>query len=542
MSMKKNKFFLVLIPVIYIFISCSSVKNPKNITVPLDYSNYDVVESEIERIHQFQQIEPVKAMWRAYLLGNEKIIDECVSIVKVKLEQAIDDNDYFTANRYYTSLKSIGYAFSTEDDNAIQNLVYTQIPGLGDNNKKTPENMAQTMNATVTIWVDRGIKVENGAGSVDIVIGSGFFIDSKGYIVTNHHVIDSMVDSKYEGYSRLYVKLLSDKDEKIPAKVVGYDPILDLALLKVEIEPEYVLSLGSSSDLNVGDTVLAIGTPLGLEGTLTRGIVSTVDRKLTNFGNVFQIDAAINSGNSGGPLIDDNLRVQAIVFAGMLQFQGLNFAIPVEYLKQELPKLYNFGEGGEVIHPWIGCYGHTKRMGNTKIGVEIQYIMPGSSASLNGLEPGDVIYEFDNKSVSTLDDLQFLYMAYQTETMVKCKYLDKEENEKECYIYLEKRPTKPFKKISDSDFVYNIFMPAFGMKLIPSSATNRNTYKIASVVRGSSADQMSFAENDIIQIKDIKYDDENDVFYALINTQRQKKGWLDLMMTLAASYDSPFYF
>ena len=94
--------------------------------------------------------------------------------------------------------------------------------------------------------------------------------------------------------------------------------------------------MGSSSDLEIGDKISAIGTPVGLEGTLTSGIISSFDRKLLALGNVFQIDAAVNSGNSGGPLIDKNLKVQAIVFAGMLQLQGLNFAIPVEYLKQEL--------------------------------------------------------------------------------------------------------------------------------------------------------------------------------------------------------------
>ena len=192
------------------------------------------------------------------------------------------------------------------------------------------------MHAAVTIWVDRGVTVKNGAGYADIIIGSGFFIDERGYIVTNHHVIDSMVNPKYEGYVRLYIKLLDDNLTKIPAKVVGYDSLLDLALLKVEITPEYVLDLGSSDDLEIGDKISAIGTPVGLEGTLTSGIISSFDRKLLSLGNVFQIDAAVNSGNSGGPLIDKNLKVQAIVFAGMLQLQGLNFAIPVEYLKQEL--------------------------------------------------------------------------------------------------------------------------------------------------------------------------------------------------------------
>ena len=180
------------------------------------------------------------------------------------------------------------------------------------------------MEACVTIWVDRGIKVQNGAGYADIIIGSGFFIDERGYIITNHHVIDSMVNPKYEGYSRLYIKLYDDPDTKIPAKVIGYDQVLDLALLKTEITPKYVMKLGSSKNLQIGDKVSAIGTPLGLEGTFTSGIISSFDRKLLSLGNVIQIDAAVNSGNSGGPLIDSSLNVSAVVFAGMMQSQGLN--------------------------------------------------------------------------------------------------------------------------------------------------------------------------------------------------------------------------
>lgn len=522
--------------------SCASIKDPKNIPVQLDYTNEDVISNEIARIKSFEETEPVKALWRAILLGNEKIIEETQNLVEVKLDQAIEEKDYFAARKYFISLNSLGYEFDDEKKSCVEELVFQDIPGLSEENTLAPSSIKDCMNATVTIWVDKGVKVENGAGFADIVIGSGFFIDSKGYIVTNHHVIESMVDPKYEGYSRLYIKLLSNSDDKIPAKVVGYDSVLDLALLKVEINPEFVLSLGSSSDLNIGDKISAIGTPLGLEGTLTSGIISSVDRKLMTFGNVFQIDAAVNSGNSGGPLIDSEMKVQAVVFAGMLRNQGLNFAIPVEYLKQELPMLYNSGVGGELIHPWIGCYGHTKRNGNKKVGLEIQYVTPGSSASFSGLKVGDVIYEVNGEPIETIEDLQFLYMGYQTETLLKCKYYNDAQEPKECYIYLEARSKNPFLQISNSDFVYNTFVPAFGMRLIHSSTTNRNVFKIQEVIKGTIADQMSFSENDTIQIREVKFDNENGFYYALINTERQKKGRIDIIMTLATTYDSPYYF
>ena len=541
--MKNNKIFALFslfLPLL--LISCTSIKDPKDIPQSIDYTDEDIVATEIERINKFKEIEPVKAFWRAILLGRQDIISDCQELIYGKLQEALEENDFFLVNKYYLSLKTYGFEFDQEFLDKINSLVYSNIPGLTSENSKAPDSIEECLKATVTIWLDRGLKVENGAGFADIVIGSGFFIDPRGYLITNYHVIESMVDSSYEGFARLFIKLIGDDDLKIPAKVIGYDSVLDLALLKVEIIPDYVLSLGSSSDLKLGDKISAIGAPLGLEGTLTSGVISTVDRKLLTFGNVFQIDAAINSGNSGGPLIDKDMKVQAIVFAGMLQYQGLNFAIPVEYLKQELPILYNNGQGGELIHPWLGCYGHTKRNGNERVGLEIQYVMPGSSASLSGLKVNDVITEIDGKCISTIEDIQFLFMAYQYETMLKCKYIDENSQEKECFIYLEKRPKYPFQKIYQSDFVYNTFLPAFGMKLFPVSTTIRNTYKIERVIRGSLADQTTFSENDLVQIKDIHYDDENGGFYASINTQRQKKGNLDLMMTLSSSYDSPYYF
>ncbi len=541
--MKNNKIFALFslfLPLL--LISCTSIKDPKDIPQSIDYTDEDIVATEIERINKFKEIEPVKAFWRAILLGRQDIISDCQELIYGKLQEALEENDFFLVNKYYLSLKTYGFEFDQEFLDKINSLVYSNIPGLTSENSKAPDSIEECLKATVTIWLDRGLKVENGAGFADIVIGSGFFIDPRGYLITNYHVIESMVDSSYEGFARLFIKLIGDDDLKIPAKVIGYDSVLDLALLKVEIIPDYVLSLGSSSDLKLGDKISAIGAPLGLEGTLTSGVISTVDRKLLTFGNVFQIDAAINSGNSGGPLIDKDMKVQAIVFAGMLQYQGLNFAIPVEYLKQELPILYNNGQGGELIHPWLGCYGHTKRNGNERVGLEIQYVMPGSSASLSGLKVNDVITEIDGKCISTIEDIQFLFMAYQYETMLKCKYIDENSQEKECFIYLEKRPKYPFQKIYQSDFVYNTFLPAFGMKLFPVSTTNKNTYKIERVIRGSLADQTTFSENDLVQIKDIHYDDENGGFYAIINTQRQKKGNLDLMMTLSSSYDSPYYF
>lgn len=559
-------FFFLFILNFFVFcficISCKSINNVKNIPQPIDYDDSNVVQNEIQRINSFMESEPVRALWRAILLDDEKMIFKTKENLWNLYKNAIDEKNYYEAMKYLKSLETSGFSDSqklaseksiseNKSFEELSKLFLQEVPGLQSDSEKKPKTIADCMDATVTIWVDRGIKVQNGSGYADIVIGSGFFIDRRGYLVTNYHVIDSMVNPKYEGFSRLYIKLLEDSDTKIPAKVVGYDSVLDLALLKVEVEPKFVLELGTSADLKIGDKVSAIGTPIGLEGTLTSGIISSTERKLMTLGNVFQLDAAVNSGNSGGPLIDENLKVQAIVFAGMLQFQGLNFAIPVEYLRQELSLMYNHCE---VVHSWIGCYGHTKRNGKQKIGLEIQYVLPGSPAFLAGLKEGDVITSVDGKKVTSLEDFQFICMGYEPETLLNFTYITGYSNddlsesatveftEKNGFLYLDKRPKDPGYEIFKTDFIQNGFVPLFGMKMIPSSTLNKNSYTIESVIKGSAADELNFSKFDAVTVRDMKIDMENEYIFVQIYSKRKKKGFLDISMVLSSPFDNPYYF
>ena len=539
-----KKISLVILTLCTAFlISCRTVRQPSSVPEHLNYSDEDIVKNEIERIDAFLETEPVRALWRASLLGKEEVLDRCFTKVSDLLETSLEEKNYLDAKKYYKSLISVrpdwkldGFTYSQ-----IEKLVVADVPGLSavGSNKKAPSKISECMHAAVTIWVDRGVTVKNGAGYADIIIGSGFFIDERGYIITNHHVIDSMVNPKYEGYVRLYIKLLDDNLTKIPAKVVGYDSLLDLALLKVEITPEYVLDLGSSDELEIGDKISAIGTPVGLEGTLTSGIISSFDRKLLSIGNVFQIDAAVNSGNSGGPLIDKNLKVQAIVFAGMLQLQGLNFAIPVEYLKQELSALYG---RGEIIHTWTGCFGNTKREANKKVGLEVQYVLPGGSGFMAGLGPGDIITSLDGKKITSIDDFNFLLMGFEYETILKCDYVSAGGEQKSCLVYLDKRPESPSLTIFDSDLLMNSFVPLFGMKLVPSSTTNRNSYTIEKIIPGSAADDMSFSENDTVTVLGVDVDERLKGIITSLSTKRKKKAFLDVTINLGTSFDGPYYF
>ena len=461
--------------VVTLLLSCNTLKQPKEVFVPIDYTEQDAINAEIQRINELKKDFPVMALWRSELLKDEQTIKENQENVFLLLQQAIEKKDFFSAVKYYVSLESVKFK-NLDKINYTKKQLYENylkdIPGLVVDKKLLPKTVADCINATVTIWVDKGIRIENGAGYADRVIGSGFFIDKRGYIVTNHHVISDLVDPKHESYTRLYIKLARDSETRIPAKVVGYDSLLDLALIKAEVEPPFILELGSSSDLQIGDKVSAIGTPLGLHGTITSGIVSAVDRKLFTTGNVLQIDAAVNSGNSGGPCIDANMKVQAIVFAGIMQYQGLNFAIPVEYLRQDLPFLYN---GGKRNHSWIGAYGHTMKEGLKNTGLEIQYVMPGGTASRADIKKGDVITFVDNKRVYSLENMQDILRNYGSEVIISCNY-QRDGESKATLLYLDERPKYPGYEIYKSDLISNSFIPIFGMELVSASGHSQRKF------------------------------------------------------------------
>ena len=310
---------------------------------------------------------------------------------------------------------------------------------------------------------------------------------------------------------------------------------MDLALLKTEVSPEYVFSLGSSSSLDIGDKIYAIGSPVGLERTLTSGIVSAEGRQLFSIGTVMQIDAAVNNGNSGGPIIDENGNVQAIVFAGMLQYQGLNFAIPVEYLKLLLPRLYY---GGEILHSFVGIYGKTER----NKGVKVLWTQNSSPAKYAGIKEGDIITCVNGTEISSLEQLHFSQISVLPNSVVEYKILDENNSEKTVLVYSTVRSKNPgldfYKKSQISDAIY----PLFGMKLQNVSSSFGNKYVVETVVKGSIADETGFTALDPVKIYRTYLSPEKDILFAEIYSKKKSNGYLDVSLVLATPLDSENYF
>ena len=529
--------------------------NPKNVYQPLNYTEADAVNTEVQRIENIRSENSVEALWRAVILDRsikERVFDEETEEIRKNVSQVLEKCFESSVETYNTLVEEKKYAKAISVRQSLETCGYKESLSMSIDELSSlarPESIfpkkaqnadssiSKVISGTVTVWVDRGIAVQNGMGYADRVIGSGFFISTDGYLITNHHVIEDLVDKKSQKYSKLFIKLASDNETRIPAKVIGYDSVLDLALLKVEIDVPYVFSAGSSSDLDVGDKVYAIGSPVGLERTLTDGIISAKERKLSSVGNILQISAAVNPGNSGGPLIDEKGRVQAVVFAGMLQYEGLNFAIPVEYLNAELPLLL---AGGERQHSWIGAFGKPKKDMGKNIGVELLYVMPGGSASRAGLKTGDIITAINGIDAKTNDDLFNIYVSLLPGTVVNVTTTDIDGNSLDYPVYLTERPKSPGYEVYSRDVVANSFYPIFGMKLQTLSGSKK--YTISELINGGIADESGFTDHDPVEIAQILFNEDNSAISATLYTKKKKNGYIDVAIGLTTSLDSQYYF
>lgn len=243
-------------------------------------------------------------------------------------------------------------------------------------------------------------------------LGSGFIVDSRGYIVTNNHVIDKA--------DKIWVKLSTDPegDEGHPATLVGTDKDTDIAVLKISVDhPLPTVKFGNSDGTQIGDWVLAIGSPFGLQQTVTAGIISSEHRSINHgsageFQHFIQTDAAINPGNSGGPLVSMSgqvIGVNTAIYTQSMGNQGIGFAMP----SNTIIHIYNelIGPSHKVVRGSIGITfqpmlsSAVGRVYGFKNGVLISSVTPGFSAAAAGLKPGDIITTIDNRPIKSGDDL-----------------------------------------------------------------------------------------------------------------------------------------
>jgi putative serine protease PepD len=238
--------------------------------------------------------------------------------------------------------------------------------------------------------------------------GSGVIIREDGYILTNYHVI--------EGADRIVVTVGVQDSE---AEVRGVDPSTDLALLKIPGTDHPAISFGSSVDLEVGQFVVAVGSPFGLEKTVTAGIISALQRTpegeglgIARYTNLIQTDAAINPGNSGGALVDAEgklIGINTLIQSTSGSSAGIGFAIPVDFARNVAAQLI---ETGEAIHPYLGVQSVTidENLSSqfdlpVRAGALVQFVEPGSPADSGGLQRGDIIVFAGGRDIARAEDL-----------------------------------------------------------------------------------------------------------------------------------------
>ena len=302
---------------------------------------------------------------------------------------------------------------------------------------------------------------KTGDNASDRAIGSGIVYDLSGHIITSNHVV--------EDYQK--IRVVFHDGQSYSAKVSGTDRFADLAVIKVEADPQtlHPLPLGDSSKLRIGDQVTAIGSPFGLSGSMTSGIVSQLGRILNppnlqsfSIPNVIQTDAAINPGNSGGPLLNNYGEVIGINTAIQTEtgeFSGVGFAIPSNTMKKIVPVLI---QTGHYKHPWLGVSGITvdpdlaDSLGlSTHSGFLIENIVSDSPASKAGLHAsnqtktvdgikykfgGDIITGIDNTKVTKLEDLlNYLQdFKYAGDTMIM--HIVRDNKTMDVTLTLQERP------------------------------------------------------------------------------------------------------
>jgi len=315
-------------------------------------------------------------------------------------------------------------------------------------------------------------------------LGSGFVWSSEGIIVTNNHVV--------EGASRITVNF-SDGTQ-VPAKLIGVDPDSDVAVLRVDAKKLLAAPIGTSSDLLIGETVIAVGNPFGLSGTVTTGVVSALGRSVPSkeagrtFTDFIQTDASINPGNSGGPLLNIEGRVIGINTMIYANAQGIGFAIPVDRAKKVIQDILRYGQ---VHSAWIGAVTATitpeeaRRTGlRASRGALVARVIPGSPAQSAGLKAGDIITAVAGKPV----DSREAFSTY-TATVPSGQPLPLTISRDGSTQSISVRPSE-----APRDLGLRILWEIAGIRVIDQSGT----VVIDEVARGSRSENIGLARGDVI--------------------------------------------
>lgn len=370
------------------------------------------------------------------VLGAGLVVGSCVGVPAIR----------------NTLLEQVLVSSSEEASNTLSiddiNTKLISLNGFSD----TSIGVAQKVKPSIV-----GISVEysvssifnRGGSSTATAQGSGVIITSDGYILTNNHVVNSSSSSSYYEIgeaSKVTVKLYND-DTEYEAKIIGTDAQTDLAVIKIDKTDLIAAELGNSDSVQVGEFCMAVGNALGLGDSVTSGIVSAVNREVTDSdGNTYtaiQTDAAINSGNSGGALVNSKgqvIGINTLKISGT-GVEGVGFAIPINSTKDIYEQLIQYSK---VKRPYIGITGRNltqelASQNNLVVGIYVQSIDEFSAAEKAGIQVGDVIIEADDTKITTMDELNELKNKKKIGDTMKLK-IYRDGRTKDVTVTLQEQP------------------------------------------------------------------------------------------------------
>lgn len=422
--------------------------------------------------------------------------------------RAQERKDSYTLRRISETLSTLGRA-------EIADLEYL------------PSSLAESAAAVVTVYVDKGLKMQGGLGFPDRVLGSAFQVDGQGYYLTNYHVIASEVDPEYEGYSKLSLRPFDNPEARVPARVVGWNEELDLAILKSGEIAVKTLYLHSLPDPAKGDRVYSIGSPVGLENSISSGIVSAPGRRILALGDTLQIDVPVNPGSSGGPLLDEKGRVVGVIVAGLRGYQGLNFALSAAWASTIFPELF---EGGRHEVSWLGI-GMARNLDSS---IDISYVVPWRSV----LRPGDRLLAIDGTPVHDLSTAQRIVSSKPLGSLAALE-LQREGAVVNILVKTEGMVKSPMTRIAKNESMERLLQGVSGMLLehISGPRGTGGTYKVAKIWPGMPADESGLREADIIKFIRYRSSEPDSLAAFDLSVKSFSSGYLEKTLRMIVSLE-----
>lgn len=370
------------------------------------------------------------------VLGSILVIGTCFSIESIR-------------NVIFKNVTFSEISYQNNENNNSNSSINTNLISLANYSEVGTSVAKKILPSVVGIKVEYSISsiFNQNMSSTGEAEGSGIIISQDGYILTNNHIVNNTSSSSYYEVgeaSKVTVTLYNDETE-YEGTIVGTDEQTDLAVIKIDKTGLTAAVLGNSDNVQVGEFAMAVGNPLGMQSSVSSGMISAVNRKVTSDGftfNLIQTDTAINSGNSGGALVNSKGEVIGINTLKMSGsgIEGMGFAIPINSAKPIYEQLIEYNK---VKRPHIGISGRdldedTAKAHNLTLGIYILSVEEFSAAEKAGIKIGDVIIEADGKKVKNMNELNEVKNSHQIGDKLKLK-IYRNNSEKEITLTLQEQ-------------------------------------------------------------------------------------------------------